>query len=149
MVDMNGFDADKVHPNTGFDPIPSANYEAVITKSEMKPTKAGTGQYLELTFQVVDGQYKGRQLWARLNLQNPNSEAVRIAQGDLSSICRAVKVLQPKDSAQLHGLPMIIKVNCKKENDGTIRNEIKGFYPKPESTPAVVQTSGESPWGKK
>ena len=37
----------------------------------MKATKAGTGQYLQLGFQILDGPHKGRKLWARLNLDNP------------------------------------------------------------------------------
>ena len=35
-----------------------------------------------LTLQVIDGPYKGRMLWARLNLENPNSTAVQIARAE-------------------------------------------------------------------
>ena len=38
-----------------------------------QPTKNGGGSYLQLTFQVLDGPYKGRLLWARLNLTNSNA----------------------------------------------------------------------------
>ena len=31
------------------DPIPAGKYLAMITASEMKPNKAGTGQFLELS----------------------------------------------------------------------------------------------------
>ena len=70
MANLNGFNANEVDPAVGFDPIPAGKYLAIITESEMKPTKAGTGQYLQLTFQVLEGQYKGRLVWARLNLDN-------------------------------------------------------------------------------
>jgi len=70
------FDANTVEPSTGFDPIPAGKYPAVIIESEMKTTKSGTGRYLELTFEVIDGEYHGRKVWARLNLENPNSTAV-------------------------------------------------------------------------
>ena len=57
---------------------------------------------------MIDGPYKNRLLWSRLNLDNPNAQAVQIAQGELSAICRAVGVMQPKDSIELHNLPLLI-----------------------------------------
>ena len=73
MANLNGFDANNVDPATDFEPIPAGKYLAVITDSEMKPTKSGSGHYLELTFQVIDGPFKNRLLWSRLNLDNPNA----------------------------------------------------------------------------
>jgi hypothetical protein len=131
MADLRGFDANTVEPNGDFEPIPAGKYLAVITDSEMKPTKAGTGSYLQLTFQVIDGEYRNRLLWARLNLDNPNDTARKIAQGELSAICRAVGVLSPNDSVELHNLPLVINVRCKKRTDtGEIVNEVKGYAKK-------------------
>ena len=149
MADLNGFDANQVEPTGDFDPIPAGKYVAVITDSEMKATKAGTGSLLQLTFQVIEGEYSNRLLWARLNLDNPNATAVQIARADLSAICRAVGVLAPKDSVELHNLPLVIHVRCKKRSDtGDLVNEIKG-YSKKESAPVASATSvGNStpPW---
>lgn len=117
MADLRGFDANTVEPNDSFDPLPNGDYLCIITASEMKPTKAGDGAYLELEMQVIEGQYQDRKLWDRLNLNNSNETAVRIARGALSSICRAVGVPQPKDSCELHDLPLLVKVACKKRDD--------------------------------
>lgn len=117
-----------MEPSTGFDPIPAGKYPAVIVESNMKPTKNGNGQYLELTFEIIDGDFKGRKVWARLNLENQNSTAVQIARSELSAICRAVGVMQPQDSIELHNLPLIITVRCKKNPEtDEITNEIKGY----------------------
>jgi hypothetical protein len=138
MANLNGFDANQVEPTSDFEPIPAGKYLAVITESEMKPNKAGTGSYLQLTFEILDGPHKGRLLWARLNLDNPNAMAVAIARAELSAICRAVGVLTPKDSCELHNLPLVIHVKCKKRPDtGEITNEIKGYSPKAALTEAV------------
>ena len=148
MVSLNGFDANQVEPAAEFEPIPAGKYLAVITNSEMKPTKAGTGSYLELTFQIIDGEYKNRLLWARLNLDNPNATAVQIARAELSAICRAVGVMAPKDSVDLHNLPLVITVKCKKREDtGEIVNEVKG-YAKRETQPGQVPQaqSNVPPW---
>jgi len=143
MADLNGFNAHEVDPAVGFDPVPAGKYLAIITESEMKPTKAGTGRYLQLTFQIIDGAYKGRLVWARLNLDNPNAMAVKIARGELSSICRSVGVMQPRDSVELHNLPLVISVGCKKRDDtGDIANEIKGYDAKQHVTPVPVASPG-------
>lgn len=105
------FDPNAVEPQQDFEPIPAGEYPAIITDSDMKPTKSGNGQYLELTHQITDGPLKGRLVWARLNLDNPNAKAVEIAQRSLSSICHACGVTkQINDSQQLHNIPHVIRV---------------------------------------
>lgn len=141
MVNLNGFDANTVDPMADFTTIPAGKYVGVITNTEMKPTKAGTGHYLELTFQIIEGLFKNRHLWARLNLDSPSEMAVRIARGELSAICRAVGVMQPKDSIELHNLPLVLSVKQKIDTDGELRNEIKG-YSKKEAASGAPQQEG-------
>jgi len=150
MANLTGFDANTVEPAAGFEPLPAAKYLAAITESEMKPTKGGTGKYLELTFQIVEGQYKGRLVWARLNLENPSAVAVKIAKGELSAICRAVGVMTPKDSAELHNLPLQITVGCRKRADtGELTNEVKGYAKKEAAVGQPQQaTSATPPWAR-
>ena len=146
MANLNGFNANEVEPTTDFDPIPAGKYLAVITESEVKPNKAGTGSYLQFTFQVIDGEYKGRFLWARLNLDNPNDTAVKIARAELSAICRAVGVLTPKDSVELHDLPLVIKVKCKKRADtGELTNELSGYEQKEAANGKPIQAAQDTP----
>lgn len=151
MANLQGFDANQVEPATDMSVIPAGKYAALIVASEMKPTKAGTGEYLELTFQIIEGEFQNRQVWSRLNLINPNSTAVGIAQRDLSSICRAVGVMTPTDSSQLHNIPLTILVKVTKRSDnGEPSNEIGGYYKrnKPEAKfgaqPTQQPASGSS-----
>lgn len=148
MADLRGFDANTVEPSAPMDPIPAGKYLAMITASEMKPNKAGTGQYLELVFAIIEGEFKNRQLWARLNLVNPNDMAVKIARAELSAICRAVGVTTPNDSVELHNLPLTIRVKCKKRQDtDEIANEIAGYEKRDAVTgrPQQAQTN-TPPW---
>ena len=107
---LAGFNATNFEPRKEYDLIPEGWYLAQIDASETKPTKAGTGHYLELTFVLLDGEHKERRVWDRLNLDNPNQTAVAIAQESLSAICHAVGVLTPKNPEELHDRPMQIKV---------------------------------------
>jgi hypothetical protein len=146
---LNGFNANEVEPAVGFEVLPDGQYLAAIVESEMKPTKSGAGQYLQLTFQVLEGEHKGRLLWARLNLDNSNATTVRIARAELSAICRAVGVMAPKDSVELHNLPVVITVGHKKRPDtGELTNVIKGYARKDGAVPKVPTPAGNTraPW---
>ena len=150
MVNLNGFDANTVEPNADFEPIPAGKYLAAITDSVMKPTKSGNGNYLELTFQILEGEFKNRNLWTRLNLDNPNATAVKIARGELSAICRAVGVMAPRDSVELHNLPLVLTVKLKKREDtGEITNVIKGYAKKETASGNPQQAPGDkAPWAR-
>lgn len=149
MANLNGFNAAEVEPAARFEPIPAGKYVAVITESELKPTKVGTGYYLQLTFQIQEGDYKNRILWSRLNIDNPNSTAVQIARSELSAICRAVGVMAPKDSVELHNLPLVIDVKCRKRKDiDEIANDISGYAKReaPARTSRTTTAAPVAPW---
>lgn len=150
MANLGNFNANEVEPNTAFEPLPAGKYLAAITASEMKPTKKGDGSYLQLEFTVLEGDCQGRKTWDRLCINHPNDLTQKIAQGNLSAICRAVGVMQPGDSVELHNIPLVITVKCKKrEDNGEITNEIKGYAErttaegKPQQAPADSNTP---PW---
>jgi hypothetical protein len=160
MTELN-FDANTVDPMGKFTPIPMDDYLAIITDSEMKDTKKGDGKYLLLTYEIADGEFKGRKIFETLNLVNSNQTAVEIAQRALSAVCRATGVLHPKDSAELHGKPLVISVGIRAGSNGfDEKNIIKGYSRVDgkelkditDATPAVasaaVGAKPKKPWQK-
>lgn len=156
-MDLSGFNPEEVDTGSGdsFEPLPAGWYPVVIIDSEEKETRAGNGSYLQLTLEVIDGEFKGRLLWARLNLNNPNPKAVEIAQRDLANICKAVGVMAPKDSSDLHYKPLAARVKIR-PYEGEMRNEVSGFrgirgagqaqQPRQQQRPAAQQQRrGPSP----
>lgn len=163
MAQLN-FDASTVDPDVGFDPVPAGDYTAMIVDSEIKLTKAGTGMYLQLVWQVCDGQYAGRRIWDRINIQNPNQMAEEIGQKQLSSICHAVGVLRVIDSVELHDRPCSLKVVVKPgEGQYLPTNEVKGYRalgggqtpapaaptPARQAAAAVAPAAAPPPWAKR
>jgi hypothetical protein len=140
------FDANQVQPESDFAPIPAGDYLTMITDSEMKPTKTGTGQYLALTLQVIDGPANGRLLWDRLTLVHDNLKAVEIAQRKLSAICHAIGVLQVTDSAQLHNRPLKVRVKYVEDPQYGPKNEVSSYKPaSAPSGPAAAPAPAASP----
>jgi len=140
-MDLNGFNAAAVDPAATYETLPAGWYKAVIIESEEKPTKAMTGSYLQMKLQVVEGDHQGRTLFERLNLNNPNAQAVEIAQRTLSAICHAVGVMTPRSSSDLHDKPLMVKVKVTPAKDGyEARNDIAGY----EAAKAAGATAGQA-----
>lgn len=139
------FDANNVEPSAPREILPPGDYVVQIVDSEMAETKAGNGQMLKLTMDIMEGPHAGRKLWDRLNLVNPNAQAVEIAQRTLSAICHAIGRLQVSDSEQLHFSPMIATVKVKPagaDKYGTHRdaqNEISGYKAAGNASAAATQ----------
>ena len=164
MSNLSGynFNAEEVEPSSSFDPIPAGWYQAIISNSEMKATRDGYGEYLSLTLQIIDGQYENRLVFARLNLKNANDKAVDIARKDLAAICRAVGVMSPQASEELHDIPLMIKVKVRPASgDYEASNDIGGYKaveganltPAPKAaskpqTPPPAATTTKKPWQK-
>lgn len=126
------FDANKYEPTGSFEPVPIGDYPVIISASEMKETKPKPGkipgQYLQLTYDVIEGEFKGRKFFDRLNLVNENQTAQEIAQRALSAICRAVGVMHPKDSSELHNKPLVVTVGIRAASgEYGASNEIRGY----------------------
>jgi len=150
------FDAAGIDPTTAYDLLPAGRYRVQIVESELRVTRAGTGQYLWLMLDIIDGPLTGRKLFEQLNLINPNPTTVEIAQRTLSAICHATGQLQVTDSEQLHFKPMTIVVTVDAGKNGAPeRNKIRYVVPnedksapKPAPT-AAPQRPPTAPWGRK
>jgi hypothetical protein len=127
MANLSGFDANEVPEQQSFDALPKGVYPCIATESEMKPTKRGDGEYLQFTFEVLDGAGKGRKLWARMNMRNPNPTAQDIGQRELGAFCRAVGVPRPNDSTELHNLPVLLHVDTEMDDRQRESNVIKKY----------------------
>jgi Protein of unknown function (DUF669) len=126
MANLGGtFDASGVEPNAPLEALPPGNYKVQILQSEMRVTKAGTGQMLWLDMEVLEGPHQGRHVYDQLNLINLSPMAEEIAQRTLSAICHAVGKLQVSDSEELHFLPMMVRVAIQPNG----YNEVKGYKP--------------------
>ena len=161
------FDATKVEPAGTSLQLPvsdSKGWPVVITASEMKETQAKDGSgFLELTLQIIDGEYKGVEGPYRLNIFNTNEKAQEIAHRQLSAVCHVTNTMQLTDSAMLHNKPfravVVPQTGEGKENYTQVKGvkDINGndpgkagaapaSGPTPIPTPAAA-TGAVTPWG--
>jgi len=146
-----GINIDDIKPqDNNFEPLPRGEYEVWATEAELKHTKAGTGQYIKLRFDVLEGQYTGRVLFLNLNIKNPSAKAQEIGLGQLSALCKALgKTGLVDDTSELLNIRVIAHVKVDELGyNGEPENKITHFTPaagvvKAQAVLAKVIAGGE------
>lgn len=137
------FDPQSVEPAKEWEPVPPGLHPVLIRRAFMKRTKAGTGSYLQVEMDIVDGPAKGHKLVDRLNLDNPSEKAARIAAGTLSAICHSTGLVALSTEEQLINLTTIALVKIDKENQNDIttylnQQQAAEYTAKKAGTPTIV-----------
>ena len=147
---------------SNFEPLPEGWYNAAITSAEIKDTKAGDGKLIFVKYAITGPSHQGRVVFGNLNIKNASTKAEEIGRQQLGEIMRAIGLSSVRDTDQLIGGNLSIKLVVKTgEYAG---NEIKGFKaingggilghaaagmkPSAPSAPAAPAKSAP-PWAKK
>jgi hypothetical protein len=148
--DVSSYEA----PKSNFDPLPRGEYLAIVTENQMKATKSGTGEYLELVIQIVDGEFSGRKIWERLNIHNANETAEMIARAALKSISLACGIEALSDTDMLNDVPFTIVLDIDRKDP--TRNRVMGYKaagaasaPVARPTATKAAPAAAKPWERK
>jgi len=151
--------ADLPQGNTGdFSPLPDGWYTATVAGAELKQTKAGTGSYISVRYDITGPTHQGRVVFGNLNISNPNPKAEEIGRQQLGDLMRAIGLDTVQDTDQLIGGQCQIKLTIRKSEEYGDSNEVRSWkavegsrMPSPGSTPVASQSSAGSapPWAKK
>ena len=132
MVDINklAFNANDVDTNAAdiYAPIPNGEYVAIIQKTELKRNKDDTGSYINFTLQIVEGPYAGRLIWSIANILHQDKTKEANGRVTLAIICKAVGVIEPKDTAELHDKPLVIVIKVEDDKfKGGLKSSVKSY----------------------
>ncbi|MFN3192289.1 MAG: DUF669 domain-containing protein [Aureliella sp.] len=110
------------------DVLPGGNYTADITQGEAVESRTnGTPGYC-LTFEVSEGDHKGRKLWHELWF---TPKSVSRSRRDLQKLGVPIDSLEKMLTALDCGLPAVfrckVKLGVRKDDDGNERNQIRRF----------------------
>lgn len=137
-----GFNPEDDYGTFGNEVLPAGKYTAHIVESERKENSKGTGSYIKLVMEVLEGPHKGRKIFENLNLWHKNAVTVRIAMAEMKQLCNACGGLRPAQTEELHSIPFIVKLGLRKREDtGEMQNSIKGFSA-PGAEPEEAATTG-------
>tara|TARA_R110002020_G_scaffold438254_1_gene648693 strand:- start:1451 stop:1942 length:492 start_codon:yes stop_codon:yes gene_type:complete len=143
-----------------FEPVPAGWYTATIANAELRDTKAGTGKYISVRFDITGPEHQGRVVFTNLNTSNPNPKAEEIGRQQLGEVMRSVGLQKLEDTDQLLGGNLSIKVTVRNDPNYGPGNEVRGFKAiegslPPVSAPAAppakaaeTATAAKAPWAK-
>lgn len=131
-----------------FQPIPAGEYTVRIAESEIKQTKAGTGEYIKLRLDVIGPSHEGRVLFTNLNIKNPSQKAEEIGRQQLGAVMRAINLPSISDTDQLVGGTLAVKVTVKQDEQYGPSNEVKSFKAAGGSPSPAPAASGGSAGGE-
>ncbi len=124
-------------PRSDFAPLPPGEYTAVVTRTDLKATKAGNGEYIELTIDIIDGEHSGRKIWERLNVNNPSEQTMQIARSQLNQLATAVSQLPLTDTDQLLEIPFTLHLDIDRKDQ--TRNRVMGYSASGGSKPVLAK----------
>ena len=139
--------------------LPAGVYDATITQVDLRDTKAGTGNYLNVRLDIVGPSHEGRVVFGMITLRNPNDTAERIGREQLQKIAHYGNLGEISDTDQLVGARVGIKVGIRKSEEYGDRNEVKDYLaPKiggqkasaaAPAQPSASAPAGAPPWARK
>lgn len=155
------FNRDEMPTNTNnFEPIPAGWYTAHIAKAEVRATRDGTGNYINMQLSITGPSYEGRVVFGTINLRNKSQKAEEIGRAQLGDLMRALGLARVQDTDELVGGHVSIKVAVETSEGYEPRNTVKaykaidGSAPPAPSKPAIggqtPATGGSTPpWVKR
>lgn len=155
LLDM-GFDVNELPvADSDYAPIQDGWYRANISIADIKATKDGTGQYINLTYDIVAPTNAGRKVFGMINVRNKSSKAEEIGRQQLGSLMRAIGLAKVNDTDELLGATLEIKVATEKSEGYEPRNVVKGYKAVEGVTNVTAPTTtadapkSAAPWSKK
>lgn len=149
--------ADLPVSESSFGPLPAGWYQVNIKGAELKDTKAGTGQYIAVQYDVLGPTHQGRVVFGNLNIRNPNPKAEEIGRQQLGELMRAIGLATVQDTDQLIGGQLSIKLKIRKSEEYGDSNDVSGYkaldggvaqVPAPAQASPQVATASAAPWAK-
>src|SRR5262245_58774243 len=102
-------------------PLPRGEYLARVVEGKLGHAQTGTPGY-QLTFEVLEGDYKGRRIWHDLWL---TEAALPLTKRDLGKL--GITSLDQLDKPLVPGIRCRVQVVLRQDDDGTRRNRVRHF----------------------
>lgn len=129
------------------EPAPAGWYMLRVVDSEIRETKAGTGQYVSYEFEIVD--LPGKKHWENYNFDNPSEVAQRIALAQLKCLAMACGKAGGtlSDFSQLHGKAFDAELRILPAQNGYgPKNQIAKYRAIERKQPAPEPTDDDVPF---
>jgi hypothetical protein len=142
LINFNAAD----HQDAGPGPLPAGDFMVYVAASEMRINQDNGNQSLSLTLDVMQPEtMQGRKVFSNYTMSSHNEEAVRIGMQQLAQVCRAVGVMSPSDSTELHDIPFFVRLIAKQLDSGKVVNNVQTCWSTASAAPPLAKPKGQPP----
>jgi hypothetical protein len=128
MASIGGSYNVDAEPSSGFTLLPDDTYTLEVVESDYGANNDGDGMVLSLKTQVSGGDHDGRTYFIWIDLENEDQKKQDRGQRDFAALRRAVGVLAPEDTEELHFKPFQVKIGSyTSKKTGKVNNTIKDY----------------------
>lgn len=128
------------------DCLPAGKYRVMITDVEDKETRSGTGKYLRLKFQVIDGEYQNWYTTDMINYKNDNPKAEEIGWQQLKKCVKSIWGEFPEEFTAEDLRDQILEVVTKvEEYNGSKSSKVKNYVAEKKQASRVEEEEDDIP----
>ena len=147
-----GFETTQYKPSEGYTPLPAGEYPVRVSNTEKLENKKGNGHQLKVTFDVLDGDFKGRKIFNSFNLWHDSEKTRDIAREQFSGLIKAIGINPPRNHEEVRDGKVIIRLVVESDPQYGDSNNVKGYKPLEGVAPAAAAekpaqaASSGKPW---
>lgn len=143
MPSLGNFDPNQHHDS--YEPLPAGDYLVMVSESTIDVKDDGS-QFVKVTMEVLQPEnYYGRKCFANFTLEHSNPKAVEVGRRILANLCRAVGVMSPRETEELHGIPFFVRLAVEQWQDGSLHNEPKAYWSTQSQAPPQAKPKAKAP----
>lgn len=127
-----------------FAPVPAGWYTVKIDGAEMKDTKDGTGNYLNLKLTILGPTHQGRVIFQMITRKNRSEKAEQIGDGQLRDIMEAIGVEVVERADDFIGAMYQVKLVIEESAGYDPKNKVTSCKPAEIVKPNIP--AEQAPW---
>lgn len=120
------------------DLIPNGIYKMQVKEAEVCTSKNGSGQYIKMTWEIVEGTYAKRIIFQNINIRNTSANAEKIGRGQLARVLTSMGITVCNNTDQLLYKPVMGKIGVEVDKTGQYEDRNKVISTSPYSSNDVV-----------
>lgn len=138
------FYANDLPQGNPYEPLPAGWYTATIADAELRATKDGSGQYIQVRYYITGPTHQGLVVSGNINIRNASAKAEEIGRQQLGELMRAIGLARVTDTDQLIGGVLQIKLGVRAATEEySAQNEVRGFKAITGAAPAFSPDDGK------
>lgn len=142
---INAADLPEAQAEGDFSPLPEGKYQATVVTAELKQTKAGTGQYIDIQWSITGPSHANRRIFDMVNIKNPSQVAEDIGRRQLGGLLRVAGIPVIRDTDQLVGVAATITLKIRKQAGYKDSNSVTRYEPIAAGSPAHIPQAQPRP----